>query len=442
MSCWVKPNGNQVSFSQILAHYGCPGSPGFGLGLGFTFSGYTPNLTLCYTDDLVNYYNNSGLTCDSTQWNFVVLTYSPSEVDIYLNGISAKYFSDNMPALDLSQSSFFVNADILGQGGKLNAYVDEIKFYDYTLSQDEVREKMHLIQNNPDSEPGLLKYYQFNKYNQLAESVYDVIGGYKTDVPESNIMTSTAPVSTGTVNRILDVNSGGRYIFKDAGVELFLPDNGTYPDGDVVAFHLNGNPDQNPDNQSIVPGYFIINSYGNDTFTRPDSIKFGNLQISIPNYKPGNFVLFNRPSGAYGNTWNNKLDSATIFNYNHNNSELAWASCENLTSFGQFAIVNKDEVQSGVSKEQPYQTDNNVISDVFPNPSQEWCSVNIKSKIAQTVAISISDLDGRNVYKALEEIHEGSNDILLKLPELSEGLYLIHFKFKDSKSVVRKLMVE
>ena len=89
ISTWVKPDGVQVSFAEIVAHYPCPGSPNYGFGLGITFSGYTPNLQLCYTDDQVNYGNYSGLIMDSTRWNNVVLTYSPTGVKIYLNGIVA-----------------------------------------------------------------------------------------------------------------------------------------------------------------------------------------------------------------------------------------------------------------------------------------------------------------------------------------------------------------
>jgi photosystem II stability/assembly factor-like uncharacterized protein len=225
MSCWFKPNGNQGSFAQILSHYGCPGSPGYGIGLDFTFSGYTPNLMLCYTDDIVNYGNYSGLVCDSTQWNYIVLTYSPVGVKIYLNGIPAIINGGNMPVLDLSQSPFYINADIHNQGSRLNGLIDEIKFYDYTLSQDEVRDKMHLIPNVPDSEKGLLKYFQFNKYDIVSETVYDVIGGFRSDIPADQIVISTAPVSTGASYRNPLVNSPGRHAFPNADLELFLPAN-------------------------------------------------------------------------------------------------------------------------------------------------------------------------------------------------------------------------
>ena len=71
-----------------------------------------------------------------------------------------------MPVIDLSQSPFYINKDIHGQGGNYKGEIDEVKFYNYALSQDEVREKMHLIQSNGLAEQGLIKYVQFNAHKE------------------------------------------------------------------------------------------------------------------------------------------------------------------------------------------------------------------------------------------------------------------------------------
>ena len=117
----------------MIAHDAYPGSQ-YGFGLGFSFSTYTPNLNLAYTDNTVNYNNRSVLVADSAAWNFVVLTYSPTGVTMYLNGVPATVNNRSMPVIDLSLSPFYVNKDIHGQGGMYKGAIDEIKFYDYTLS--------------------------------------------------------------------------------------------------------------------------------------------------------------------------------------------------------------------------------------------------------------------------------------------------------------------
>ena len=142
----VRPQGFQKSFAQLIAHDPYPGSS-YGFGLGFTFSGYTPNLRLCYTDNVVGYGNSTNAIADSTRWNHVALVYSPTGVIIYLNGVPYSARSAAMPVLDLSNTPFYINKDIHNQGGDYKGEIDEIKIYNYALTQNEVREKMHLIQN-------------------------------------------------------------------------------------------------------------------------------------------------------------------------------------------------------------------------------------------------------------------------------------------------------
>ena len=343
ISCWIRPYGNQGSFSQIISHP--PYNSSFGFGMGFTFNSYNPNLKLCYTDDMVTYYNNSGLVADSTKWNFVVLTYSPTGVKMYLNGKSATANNSAMPVIDLSKTPFYVNYDAAGQGSRYKGEVDEIKFYNYALSQDEVRSKMHLIQNPALAETGLLKYIQFNQYNPATSTVYDVAGGYNCTIPNASyIVNSTAPVATGVVKKLTSVNAGGQYSFTGTGIDMFLKSSAaTYPNGDMYGFRLYSYPDQLPDARPIVQdrNYFVINNYGtNATITAPDSIRFSSLIMngSTP-YTAGNFRMFKRPSGAFGNTWGTELDSADNYVYNTSGA-ITFGAGNNVTSFSQFTIVD------------------------------------------------------------------------------------------------------
>ncbi len=342
ISCWVQPKGLQSAFSQIVSHDVYPGSGGNGFSFGYTFSGYTPNLKLCYTDSLVSYHSTSTLICDSTKWNFVVLCYSPTGVKIYLNGIPYVLNSTNpMPVIDLSQSPFVLNLDSHeGQGSKFKGKIDEVKFYNYALSQAEVREKMHLI-TDPSTETGLLKYFQFNQFDTSTGTLFDVVTGFNASVPAANIVASTAPVSTGRVFRNPSVAASGLNSFPAANVNLYLHPGSTYPNGEVVAFHLFSNPDVKADASPAVNGYFILNNYGtNATFTVPDSVVFSGLSISNPAYLPSDFRLFKRASGAFGNTWIG-LDSASVYKYTATGSSLTYPSGSNITGFNSQYLVER-----------------------------------------------------------------------------------------------------
>lgn len=345
ISCWIKPYGNQKSFSQLLGHDPYPGSS-YGFGLGFSFSGYTPNLKLCYTDNVVGYGNSSTLIADSTGWNFVVLTYSPTGVKIYLNGVGATVRNSAMAVIDLSTSPFYINRDIHNQGGDYKGEIDEVKIYNYALSQNEVREKMHLIQRNGMAESGLLKYVQFNKIDPNNSSVYELVSGKSISLPDTNVLIgSMAPVATGSSFRKATVNTSGQHSFTGTGVDLFLPATGTYPNGELVAFRLNSLPSNPPDSAAshYVPQYFIINNYGtNSSFSALQKIRFSNLNVLHSGYSLSNFNLYKRRSADFSLTsWGSSLGNAATFTYGSPGNSVLEFSGAGITSFSQFVITQQ-----------------------------------------------------------------------------------------------------
>ena len=447
ISAWIQPHGLQSSFSQIVSHDTYPGSGGYGFAMGFTFSGYTPNLQLCYTDSSVNYGSYSGLICDSTQWNYVVLTYAPTGVTMYLNGIASVVNHHSMPVIDLSQTPFYINLDAQeGQGSGYNGNVDEVKFYNYALTQEEVRQKMHLIQNPAAAESGLLRYFQFNQYDLTTGLLHDAFGSSATEVPATYIVPSTAPIATGTVYSNRAVVSAGLNSFPAANVDLYLPQSGTYPDSEVVAFHLWSNPDTKPAGTSIVPGYFVINNYGaNATFSQPDSITFSHLMIGRSTYPADNFKLFKRSYGSFGATWGSALDSATGFHYATAGSSLTYGGHTGITGlFSQLAIMSTDtlaQVPTGITTAGISRWH---ISELYPNPAAEWSKINITAPDASMydAVLTISDIRGSQLMKLSQPLDKTDNTIMLHLPKWSAGVYFLTIEIPGQVSAVRKFEID
>ncbi len=440
ISTWIKPEGLQRSFSEIIGHYGCPGSKGYGIGYGITFSGYAPNLQLCYTDDQVNYGNYSGLILDSNHWNNVVLTYSPTGVKLYLNGVGVIINNNAMPVLDLSKSPFYLNPDLHGQGGNFIGLIDEVKIYNYTLSQNEVREKMHLIQNPAAAETGLVKYIQFNQFEPFSSIVYDALNSYPIQLVANNILPSTAPVSTGSVFRKSSVNSVGLHDFPDAHLKIYLPKTGSYPDGEMVAFHLRSNPDENPDTRSIVPGYFIVNNYGiNQHFTRPDSIIFSGLKGLSEFNKAGEFKLYERDVFGFGPTWGSEIDSASLLTYTDTlNSALSWKS--NITFGGQFCMVQTKKISAGIRNPAPTLSSN--ISPIYPNPVRDRFFIDVTAVNTGVANLSIYDLKGMMVYTISQPLSKGKNKLMVMLPPLAEGTYTVNINLFGENMVSKTFIME
>lgn len=435
ISTWVKPDGLQVSFAEIVGHFGCPGSPNYGFGLGITFSGYTPNLQLCYTDEQVNYGNYSGLVMDSTRWNNVVLTYSPVGVKIYLNGQVADVNSNLMPALDFTQAPFYINPDIHNQGGYFRGQIDELKFYNYTLSQNEVREKMHLIQSDPLNESGLVKYIQFDQLDPATACVYDVVNGIPVSTVQNTIVTSTAPVGTGTVSRNPMVNTQGLHDFPAADLKMYLPASGTYPDGEMVAFHLRSNPDALPDTRPSVPGYFILNNYGNNpSYTSPDSIVFSGLKNLSAANEANEFLMFNRNSFDFGSSWLSASPAADRFHYfNNQNSELSWLSSSLFVSGGQYVIIQDTSLFTAIEKPQSSPT---MELSVYPNPVRTTLRLDVQSSVTEHANISLFDTKGSCVLNLVQKLNTGKNTIMIPVQNLPMGVYEVVIKDLRRKVVI------
>jgi hypothetical protein len=345
ISCWVKPNGMQKSFAQLVSHDKYPGS-NYGFGLGFAFKNYVKNLNLCYTDNIVGFGNSSNLVLDSTKWNFITLVYAPDGVTLFLNGNPEKVVSSNMPKIDLSQTPFYINKDIHNQGGYFSGILDEIKIYNYSLSVAEVREKMHLIQKDGINEKGLLKYLQFNKYN--GTSLYELVNNTRIDMSANNIVKSTVPIGLGVFYKFAQISSQGDYSFPNMGLTFKIRNN-LFATTELYGYKLNNVPDTLPLNKlKNFSSYWIFNSFGNSKNSlKIDSIKFDNLNITNPTVTKNHFLFYNRKFNDYGPNWRliKKGADNYVYNYPQNNS-LSINTLDTITNFGQILIIDSSFVDT------------------------------------------------------------------------------------------------
>ena len=435
LSCWMKPYGNQNSFAQLIAHDPYPGSS-YGFGLGFAFEGYTPNLKLCYTDNIVGYSNSSSLIATSQKWNFVVLTYTPSGVYIYLNGKKQQVKSGNMPVIDLSRSTFFINRDIHNQGGYYNGEIDEVKIYNYALTEKEVREKMHIIQQSPLSETGILKYCQFNQFDETSGISYELVDKKRLTIPDASYINynSEVPVGTGDVFTIPNVNSGGQKDFVGLGMKLFFKSGGTYPNGDLVGFRLGIPPYTQPDLRRLSPdsSWFIINNYGsNNSFSMLDSFRFEDLKLLPATASSNNFVLFKRNSIDHGNTWGVEIDSADVkvSSQSFGHYDLTYSIRNSVTNFGQFCMsydslnISNGNTDTTNNLVYPLSLINSTMLNVYPNPSAS--QVNFEFSVEKNLKISIY------VYNSLGQLVRK----IVDKQSLNTGQYRVIWNGKNTSGV-------
>lgn len=253
---WVKPKGLQKSFSQILSVK----SPNR-FGIGFAFKSYAANTNLVLTNSTLGYGITSTLNLVPDEWSHIAVTYTAQGAKVYVNGGTPWSADGSFAAIDFSQQPLIINDDIHGQGGDFKGQLEELTVYNYPMTQQEIREKMHLIRR-PSEENGLLCYYQFNQYDSLSSTLYDALrSGVPSSVNKSLIVASTAPVAVG-LSETRSVNAAGAVQFPQAGLTLTYAENGTYPKGDVVVSRLESAP-------AVVPvtgasRYWVIRNYGDN----------------------------------------------------------------------------------------------------------------------------------------------------------------------------------
>jgi photosystem II stability/assembly factor-like uncharacterized protein len=199
-SAWVKPNALQQSFTEIVSSH----NSNVDFAFGFAFKGYAANTNLTFYWKGVPYQLTTTHDLVLNEWSHVALTITPTLATIYVNG-KPWTRAGSYGGFDFSDTQFDLGFGDLGQGGNFNGYIDEAKFYNYALSQNEVREKMHLLRRG--AENGLIAHYQFNE--TTGTRVYDKISVAHGEISGTiNRTASTIPAATGK-SELLTVTTGG-----------------------------------------------------------------------------------------------------------------------------------------------------------------------------------------------------------------------------------------
>lgn len=319
-TAWLKRSGNQNSYAGIMF---CRG--------GTTTAGlnFKNNNNLGYHWNGGNYSWNSGHVVPDGEWTHVALVIEPTKATIYMNGIPAVHAA-NHPA-EAFDAGLLIGGEP-NNNRKFKGLMDEVCVFDKALSQQEIRELMHLTK--PMGTPNLIHYYQFNEASGIAA---DRAGGgaHASFFGNAGRTTSTGPFGGGN-SQTRTVTTGGSYYYNRTNVTLAFPNSGTYPDGDVVVSRINLQPDQTPGNNPIPNDvYWIFNNYGtNNSFSELTSLKFDNISPIITTNNGSEYKLHKRASNADGNTWGGELDYAD----EATSSSLTFSNGNGVTSFSQFAI--------------------------------------------------------------------------------------------------------
>ena len=213
--------------------------------------------------------------------------------------------------------------------------IDEVKIWSAALSQNQIRENMHLTATA--SEANLIDYYQFN---DATTNEYDRGGNVNnlTLSGSATRSTSTAPIGGGTSFR-MTVNTSGEKSFTGTDVKLTFPASGALPNGELVVSQINNAPDQVPTTAlSSMSRYYVVRNWGtNATFAPLSNLTFENVG-SFANGITSGYKLYKRNSNTEGATWGTAAATATASSPTTNGGFLTFGTGNNVTSFSQLVL--------------------------------------------------------------------------------------------------------
>jgi len=411
-TAWVYPDGIQSDYSSIFSLSSGDGNEKNVLNFreGNNTLGFHWNGTAWSWD--------SNLIVPADEWSFVAITVTASKINLYVNESSFSFDFNTLP-FDLNKiliGSYYNWGERYYKG-----LIEEVTFWKRALSDDEIRLSRHLTKSNLDDDD-LIAYYQFNHIDNGI--VYDKKNSHNLNSIGGELVISDAPVGPGK-SSLISVDGGGVKDFSETDLSIKFPNNGSYPEGDIVVSKIDINPSKLPNTDTIDTEYWIINNYGNNVnFSNVESIEFSNLN-GVENLSTSGIEMFIRDTNS------DRFDQWTSKGKANSTNPSEKSITFNSTGINAFdyqiyigtngAIVGVEDLESGKP----------II--LYPNPMVDK-TLYIKGLNGES-RINLYDATGKHVLN--EKLHKSS----INLSSLSSGVYVYMIE-TDNQIFTGKLVVK
>ena len=407
-SAWVKSLGVQKDFAALFM---CRGNTDVGLSINGA------NQELRYDWQEEGYWKSTGFILPQNVWTHVAMVVNPTSTKVYMNGILYQTNVTNTAAA-FDAPTYLGRDDNFGSRD-FNGNMDEVCFFKRDLSQNEIRELMHLTKD-PKNDVSLVAYYQFNEKNGAA---FDKINVNHLDFSgNAQRVNSTCAVGKGASQRTT-ITQSGIYNFDKINLKTFFTKKTNFPNGEICITRINQSPDSKIDKNEIYL-YFILRNFGkNTTFDAPDSLifaKYPKSSKSLPNF----YSLYQRGIVEEGNTWKdsknrcyNLADFSVHFGKNTTLTNATQFCVPRLTLKKPFNFGNENEDENAtISRVQKAQLFEDFV--LYPNPLSKGNTLQIRTQFDGFYTLKIFNQEGRMILKQLFSGNQQLADL-----ELTAGTY-------------------
>ncbi len=405
ISCWIKPQGAQHDWGGIVF---CRG--------GSTCSGISikddNEIRFHWAGN--DWWVTTNLYANDNEWNYCALVITPTSTTLYVNNKSFTTTATN--TAEVFDGDLVFGADFNSGGRRFTGLIDEVCIYNKSLSQNEIREQMHLVKKNNIPADSLKGYWQMNDITASNTILNKARCENQASLSNTcSLIASTAPIGKGTSVRKTVTAAG----LINAGVaDMNLNFAASNPNGEICLTHLSNSPDEMPLLQPSAGNYWIIDNYGTDsTFTMLNSMQL--LNAGFLNGTASQYALYNRGPNADGATWSGALCTASSMVAGANGS-VQFTAPTQIDAMGQFVLtgpytaVNTTQIESS------------TLFTLYPNPAST--AIYIENKTQKNCSISFYTIDG----KLIAEQHSNHASITFDCSTWAQGIYFYEIRSEEN----------
>ena len=311
-------------------------------------AGLTSSATVRFQNNRVEFWSGCGgwfpittSTIPTNQWTHLAIVSNGTQITGFVNG--TQELTINCASVDYQDLIFGKHYG--GFGSRYRGAVDEMRFWNAALSENEIRANMHLTLKG--NEANLLSYYQFDNDDPVGtvNGVIDALGvnhGQTVGIASTDYIASEVAVAGG-VSEMMNVTTSGTYEFTESDVSINF--GATNPNGNVWIYRLET---EKPHGWSMTPGdfdfdneYFVIENFGtNATFDVISDMTFGRVDYIDPTVTATDIEVYKRESNDFG-SWAGRSQGGANAITGGNAGVCTYNTSNGINSFSQFVLVNK-----------------------------------------------------------------------------------------------------
>jgi len=240
------------------------------------------------------------------------------DITIYLNGV--KGTEDIESNLTHNNKPVTIGNDFLGK-------IDELRVWNKALSEQEIRENMHLV-INPITDR-LVCYHQFNRDSD--DILVDIAGGNNGKLQNMSagecFVSSSVPAGGGMSST--QTEATGMVLFTGTGLSM---DFTSHTGASITVSRIDTTPNLSP--SLFDEQYWIVERYGSGSFSANLTFDVAEDIAEADASSPSQIKLYTRDSNA-DTYWSYSLSAASV---DADNDRVVF---DDITSFSQFAVCRR-----------------------------------------------------------------------------------------------------